>query len=418
MCAAKLFGLTKKGGFKVWNIEVVSDQIDGGEYQNSATIVIDHGQEGGVMTPVFETIYTGKQGRTPYEQAVSVAQGKLKKQIDKGYRYTKAELEELPLLAMLAGDYKKVGHLIDWNYGVDIFDKYDGVRMLAKCQVKGTVTLESRTGQKYSLPHIEEELAIIMETGEVLDAEIYLHGYILQDITSAVKRTDTQAAIDKAQRQIEKKGPDYRKPSDDSGIINPTALEELLHATLIHDLRPQLQFIAFDLPSDKIWADRLEELREYSGERFLGEFVHRAGCTRVHSEETMLHLHKNAVERAYEGVMLRNRDGLYESGKRSSDLQKFKTMISSEFLILDMIADKNGNGIYVCKNDLNDRKFQVVYGSLSERLEALNNKFSVIGSYLTVDFQSRYKDTLIAQFPVGKGVRKGVVVDGVFIPSE
>jgi len=84
-----------------------------------------------------------------------------------------------------------------------------------------------------------------------------------------------------------------------------------------------------------------------------------------------------------------------------------------------MKADKNGNGIYVCKNDVNDLTFTVVWGSFKERLEALQNADKIIGKkYLTVKYQTRYDRTFLPQFPAGKGLREGVVVDGEFVPSE
>ena len=116
--------------------------------------------------------------------------------------------------------------------------------------------------------------------------------------------------------------------------------------------------------------------------------------------------------------MLRNFSGLYESGKRSASLQKYKSYLDSEFIILDVVPDKQGNGIFVCKNDLNDKEFQVVMGSMGERLSYLENKDSLKGKYLTVKYQSRYKDTLLPQFPVGLQIRDGNVINGEFVPSE
>ena len=397
------YGKDKGGKFKVWTIEVVSFERDFG------LMKIAHGQEGGKMTLKSETFVTGKQGRNPFEQAVSEAEGRIKKQVDKGYRENKADLEELPLLAMLSGDYNKIPKRIKWEDGVHVPDKFDGVRCLVKCAMGGGITLESRTGQPYDVPHIVAELEKIMQPGDVLDAEIYLHGYVLQDITSAVKRTDTQKKVDQAQRK-------YEKAVGDEAIQE--AYIELMEAQLIHEIRPKLQLHVFDLPSDKPWYQRLDDLFFYARARFNYEFVIMADNPIAFSEEEMKILHKDAVRRGFEGVMLRNKMGMYESGKRSADLQKYKEFVDAEFLILDILPAKDEGSVYSLKNDLNEETFTCTMGDMPARAKALAEKHLHIGKFLNVKFQSRYKGTLLPQFPTGEYVREGQMVNGEFVPSE
>lgn len=418
------YGKDKKGGYKVWKIEVRDNDIGVvGDWQIEAYICVTHGQEGGEMQQKIDTIHKGKQGRGPYDQALLEANAKIKKKMQKdGYRETKAELEDLPLRAMLAENAHHKGHLIRYEEGVDLSDKLDGLRLLAK-RTEDDVELESRGGEHYDVPHIKAELMKVMKPGDVLDGEIYLHGQLLQDITSAAKRTDTQGKIDEVRKMIEKKGEYYRRPPK-KGIQSPTLQEELEQNILIHEIRPQLQYVMFDKPSDKIWRERLADLQEYAKLFNGSEFIKLLTYTRVYSEDEMKALHADAVIRGFEGEMVRNPDGLYESGKRSNDLQKYKHMVDdeiedTEFLIVGMKADKQGNGIYVCKNNVNDLTFTVVMGSMADRLEALENADKIVGAaYLTVAFQTRYKNTLLPQFPTGKGIRYGKVVDGVFVPSH
>lgn len=400
---SNLFGLDKKGGYKVWRISAAEYEED-----NTASILIRHGKEGGVLTEKLEVIVAGKQGRTPYEQAVSEAEGRIKKQIDKGYRKTKEELSEVPLLAMLASDYNKVGHRIRYDCGVYVSDKLDGVRCMAKCTDDG-IALESRTGQKYSLPHIEKELLAIMEVGDVLDGEIYKHGEVLQDITSAVKRTDTQKEVDKA----------LRAAARATGQEVEYANEDLINAGSIHTLRPNLEFIVFDLPaSSKLFDERVHDLENYATRFKSDGKVKELDYRRVDDESHMKELHLDAVKRGYEGVMLRNSFGVYESGKRSGDLQKYKTFVDSEFLIMDVLPAKDNGSTFLVRNDLNDLTFNVTLGDMVQRKHQLDNKYNYIGKYLTVQYQSRYKGTLLPQFPSGKVIRDGSVVNGEFTPYE
>lgn len=399
-----LFGLDKKGGFKVWSIAVENVNCDNAE----ALVTIAHGKEGGVQTEKVESFIAGKQGRTPYEQAISEAEGRVKKQIDKGYRKTKEELSEVPLLAMLAYDYNKVGHRIRYDCGVYVSDKLDGVRCMAKCTGEG-ITLESRTGQRYSLPHIEEELLAIMVGGDVLDGEIYSHGEVLQDITSAVKRTDTQKEVDNALRVA------LRSTGQESDYAN----NDLLKAESIHSLRPNLEFIVFDLPaSPKLFDERMHDLENYATRFKSGGKVKEIDYRKVDDELHMKELHRDAVSRGYEGVMLRNSFGKYESGKRSGDLQKYKTFVDSEFLILDVVPAKDNGSTFLVRNDLNGLTFNVTLGDMKQRKHQLDNKYNYIGKYLTVQYQSRYKETLLPQFPSGKVIRDGSVINGEFTPYE
>ena len=416
MYSKSMFGLNKNGSFKVWNIDVF--HVHGGDLdQDGAAFVIKHGAEGGKLTSKTEYVNEGKQGRTPYEQAVLQAEARFKKQYDKNYRETKEELTEIPLLAMLAKDHTKVGKDEDIEDGVFTSDKLDGIRLLAFCKLAGgvkTVYLKSRTGQDLSIPHIEAQLVDVMIPGEVFDGEAYVHGPVLQDINSAVQRTDTQAKIDEASNKVLrllKKG--------ETGEKLDKAYAEHDNAILIHELRPRLQFHVFDVIDaselDIHFEQRLDTLR-WVGQRFEGKTALVEVQYRVANsiEELTEQLH-DCISRGYEGIMYRTKDGVYESGKRSSGLFKFKLFFDEEFMINGTHKDKQGYVVFELLNNLNDEEFDCVMGDYNWRLAVADNDFS--GQYMTVKFQARNKGTLIPQFGTGKDIRKGVVVNGVFIPN-
>ena len=315
---------------------------------------------------------------------------------------------------MLAADYRKQGHRIEYPCYGSV--KYDGVRALAKKR-NGVVTLESRTSQPYDIPHLTKILDIHMQDGDIWDGEVYVHNYELQDIVSAVKRTDTQKEIDSAKKKhtkscsaagLQQNGPKYEGECEQAYI----------DAVRIHELRQKLQFHIFDVVSDKPFSERVEDLDELCGIPVVSPCIQITEYGYIGSEEAMKEHHKWAVSNGYEGSMLRNFSGLYESGKRSASLQKYKSYLDSEFIILDVVPDKQGNGVFICQNDLNNLTFQVVMGSMAERLSALDSKEEFKGKHLTVQYQARYKDTLLPQFGTGKGVREGEVINGEFVPSE
>jgi DNA ligase-1 len=392
-----LYGLDKKGDMKVWTIQVEQVECDNDE----AIITITHGKLGGKMTVKPESITEGKQGRNCFEQAVLEAKARIKKQEDKNYRENTADLANLDILAMLAADYRKRGKSIVYPcYGSD---KYDGVRALAKKR-NGVVTIESRTSQLYDIPHIHEALTIHMQDGDIWDGEIYLHGEVLQDITSAVGRTDTQKEVDKAKAKhaksytaamLQQKGPTYEAECEQAYI----------DAVHIHEIRPKLQFHIFDVISDKTFIERMEDLDELTGIPVVSPCIQITQYVWVADAVDMKVKHDDAVDRGYEGLMLRNFKGLYESGKRSTDLQKYKEFVDAEFEILDVIPDKEDGSRFVVRNNLNDRTFTVTLGSMAQRAEYLANKHLYIGKMITVRYQSRYKKTKLPQFPTGVVIR-------------
>lgn len=413
MFKVDMYGLDKGSSFKVWSIGVM-DTAEGGQ------ITITHGKEGGKLSTKMELVTAGKQGRNPAEQALFQAQARIKKQKDKGYREDKNELFNLPVIAMLAKDASGGDANIDYSKGVYLSDKLDGVRCLAHCyyddqRQHSMIRLESRTGQVYSVPHIEDELIKFMNPGEILDGELYLHGENLQDITSAVKRTDTQEAIDKA----------FRKMSKDNSVENANEYD---HAIKIAVIRDELEFRVFDIAS-KVYhevgfAGRLLIMQNYATDRFKdGGKVFLVDYEFAKDEAAMLRLHDDAVSRGFEGIMIRTIDGLYESGKRSTGLWKYKVFKDGEFLIISVTPDKDGHGVFNLLNDIpaddgEFKDFSCVMGSMDDRDEFLRNAHMYVGRYLKVKYQARYAETYKPQFPTGVMVRAGSVVDGVFVPSE
>lgn len=384
-----LYGLDKKGEMKVWTIQVEQVFCD----HDEAILTITHGKLGGKMTVKPESITEGKQGRNAFQQAVLEANARIKKQEDKNYRENQLDLQNLDILAMLAADYRKRGKSIVYPcYGSD---KYDGVRALAKKRA-GVVTIESRTSQIYDVPHIHSALSIHMQDGDIWDGEIYLHGECLQDITSAVGRTDTQAKIDAAQRK-------YEKAVGDEKI--ELAYAELLEAKLIHEIRPRLEFHIFDVVSDKTFDERVKDLDTLTGIPVVSPCIQITQYVWVADAADMKVKHDDSVDRGFEGFMLRNFKGKYESGKRSTDLQKYKEFVDAEFEILDVLPDKEDGSRFLVRNNLNDRTFSVTLGSMAQRAEYLENKHLYIGKMITVRYQSRYKKTRLPQFPTGVVIR-------------
>lgn len=360
-----LYGANKDGSIQVWTIET---------YDNCYKV--SFGKEGGKIQ-TKETWVGGKNiGRanetTPEQQAVLEAEAKVRKQIDSGYRRTKEELSEKPLLPMLAMDYHNRGHDIKAPFLVQ--PKLDGVRVMAfrKGEV---VTLLSRGGKEYDVKHIKEGLQALPE-GVVIDGELYIPGIELKEIQSAVKKANANTPL------------------------VCFFMFDLVDSTGLIPLERRLDYI-YDLDStiDLPCITSVETIE-------------------VESKGKLDELHDHYKALGYEGIMIRNIGSKYAVAERSKDLQKYKKFFDSEFEIVGVVEDKNGNAVFTCKNDTNDLTFGCAFGSFDERKEQLRNQSNYVGKFLTVKYQTRYGETNLPQFPVGLGIREGSLVEGKFVPSE
>lgn len=345
-----LYATDKKGGIKVWSVDT-----------EGAEIVVTHGRLGGKLQ-TKRTLAEGKNlGKvnetTPEQQAVLESISKYTKQMDKCYRPTVEEAEQVGnLLPMLAQNFLHHGHRI--SYPCYVSPKLDGVRCLA--DVDGTeVTLNSRGGKTYPCPeHIRAELVeISSNTGiKVFDGELYIHGMSLQNIVSSAK-----------------------KPNKDT--IN-------------------LKFCVFDIPSKLRWEGRFSQLK--SLKQHCKGSVEVVGAILVNSKESAEILLNRYIKDGYEGIMLRNCDGLYEYNHRSADLQKWKLMQDGEAKVLGVTLDKNGEGVLSCISTLGAEFSCKMKGTHEERL--YEEQLKLVGKWITYNFQ-QLSDLGVPIFPVGLFVR-------------
>jgi DNA ligase-1 len=348
-----------KGNACIWSISV-----------NDDSYTISHGKVGGKIqdkTTICAPKNIGRSNEsTGREQALKEAEAKwIERKDRKGYGLTVEEATDCnkPMLAM---DYHKAGHRITYPCGVQ--PKLDGVRAFVERVSANVVSITSRTGKEFpaDLSHIEQWAISYLEPGMVLDGELYIHGKELEDIVSAVKKT---------------------KPS--------TA---------------DVQFWVFDFMRGADFVEnttsaRLSFLWNHL-ETPVGGPIHLVETCEAHTEEHMKEIHKKYVDQGYEGIMLRNFTGAYKAGKRSPDLQKYKTFLDEEFMILSVLEDKDGNPVFqlACGDDA---RFQCVLKGDKDvnRAKYITGDTNVIGKYMTVKYQKKYRDSGLPQFPTGVAIR-------------
>jgi len=329
-------------------------------YNEGADIV----QESGVLGTPSPIIHrktakpknVGKTNETTSEeQAVSEINSLVKKKIDSGYFKSLEEAEqEDVILPMLAKDYEKEKHKIDWSVAY-AQRKLDGMRCLAFVSW-GKVKLMSRKGVEIkTMPHIEEALSRMFPESEcILDGELYLHGESFQTNMSLIKKN--------------------REGSD------------------------RIQFYVYDIVTDMSQQKRLEILKQFEG---IEESIVVVETIRIYSEENLINIHKNFIQEGYEGTMIRWGNENYKLNGRSSNLLKYKDFIDDTSIIIDIIPAEQrpewGTPVF--------EGFKAgVRMTHEQRVELLTNKHEYIGKTAEIRF-FEYTDEGKPRFPICVGIR-------------
>lgn len=375
MQLSTLYGKSTLGKIKMWSAEVIATE-DG-----SAILHIEHGYEDGKKQIDERIISSGKNlGKanetTPYEQALSEAKSAFNKKKDEGYAESVDDIKDdssgffLPMLAQKWQD-----HSSKIKFPAYIQPKYDGFRCLAKKE-DGVVFLWTRKGKMLDVPtEIKEELNSILKDGESTDGELYRHGWGFQRIASAIKK-----------RGVDTPGLHYYVY--DNPVLNQSFDSRFVDKWKDHQ---DSDLISVDNPASISNSERIKIVP----------------TVKIFDKESLFLMESNCIQSGFEGLMVRNSNGLYQFKNRSFDLQKVKQFEDAEFQI---IGGKEGQGresgmvIFKCKTD-NNIEFDVrPKGTQEERSLMWNNLSSYIGKLLTVKYQGLTDDGR-PRFPVGLHVR-------------
>lgn len=303
---------------------------------------------------------------TPQQQAVLELESRVNKQLDKGYVRTLAEATapatntlglKKPMLAHPIHKVKEES--IDWG---DAWaqPKLDGHRTM----VKGI--LYSRQGKEILLPHIRDWLGDHQLLDVGLDGELYVHGTMLQDIGSLIK-----------------------KPREES---------------------LQLQYHVYDVVSPVPYADRHAYLADVLSSALAAPDspIRLVPAIKVTDRAALDALHRKWLAGGYEGSILRHGKAGYEDDKRSGSLLKVKDFDDTEFKVINYklgtpYTQFGDNGevvaIYqvpVWEFDNGDgQTFEATaQGDMRQKHEQAMNAASFVGRLATVQHFGRSKDGL------------------------
>lgn len=312
---ALLYAQTANGKIMTWQAHVYENE------NGTASILIQSGYEGGTLKETTRSYNCGKNAgkknaTTALQQAVNETKSRFKKQLDKGYRESKAELSALPIRPMLAQSYIEHQNKIKDSTIYICQPKLNGVR--CTCQRHGDkLTFLSRTGKAYDVlqrhKKLCKELLEVMPDGCVWDGEIYCHGMPLQDIVSAVKA--------------------YSPATN------------------------KLQYWVYDTISEELQFERIARYRALLADKDLKKVVacpidYIKGIVNIKKKQ------KEYLAEGYEGLMLRNYSAKYRQGIRSYDLLKYKQYKDINAKISGFVSDVNGAIIFMFR--LNNEPFYAV----------------------------------------------------------
>ena len=376
-----LFGESSHGKRKMWSV-AVEDRSGVG------VLIVSHGYEGGKMVVNEREVTVGKNlGKknetSPVQQATAEAAALWKKKQDARYVPAAAagvvaaggagvvssddadsdpsNTGDIPL-PMLAHDFNKRGKTI--TYPCFAQRKLDGVRCVAIAG-KG---LFSRNGKVF--PHLEHIKTAIntLPVGTILDGELYSDSLTFQEIVGLVKK-------------------ETHKAGDAAKIAQ-------IHLCVYDTVRGE------GYAARKMWLETLFCSLKTTALRLLPTAI----CASV---DDIKSLHADYVAEGYEGLILRNSNGLYKIGHRSTDLQKYKEFFDAEYPV---IGFKEGDGldkgcvIWICKTPIGQEFAVRPRGTREDRSTSFTNGSKMLGKPLTVRYQELTTDG-IPRFPVGIAFR-------------
>lgn len=356
MISDRIYSKDSKGVLRFWQFEV-----EGHLWRGIS------GQVGGAVVESGWTICVPKSKSTAEEQAVFEAYAEEKKKLDRKYRRTVEDLEKgdifiQPMLAHGVDDY-------DMPLPYYAQPKLDGFRCV---MVEGEAT--TRQGKKYvTVNHVINALEPVFAAYPelTLDGELYNHDF-KDDF-------NTLSSLIRKDFKLDKKA------------LKAGITEEQQRAALADKQASAIQYHVYDIIDPTMACeDRIAMLERIFHEEFDIPFIHVVETVEVTTADGADRLYEEWLGLGYEGLMKRAKRALYQIGKRSKDLLKWKDFETKEFKLL-RIEEGNGNWSGLAKRvvvELEDgtENEAGIRGNMEKAKELLDNRDEYEGGEVTIRF--------------------------------
>lgn len=376
-----LYGVEKNNKIKEWSARVLLHK-DG----KKSLSEIKFGQLNGKMQFSYREYISGKNiGKknetTHLEQCINETKKKwTDKQEKEGYSTSiNSHVEEkeekyFPMLAQTYEPNTQKNKKNDIIFPCFVQPKLDGLRCIVYFSKSlNKIVFQSRTGTHFDtmehiMPDIKNIYNIINSNDIILDGELYTTDMPFEELAGLIKK---------------------KKISDKD--------KEKLKYVKYH---------IYDIINEEIFEKRVNYIN-FIFSKFNFDYIEKVNTIIANTTDEFKYNFSNFVESGYEGIILRNVNGIYRTNYRSHDLQKYKEFKEDEY---EIVGFKEGDGrdkgtvIWICKTDKNTFSVRPK-GSLEYRKELYENAEKYINKKLTVIYQE-LSEMGIPRFPVGKSIRE------------
>ena len=311
-----------------------------------------------------------KNASTPISQAISQAYRLYQNKLKKSNKLI--DIKDVPrpppmLLKKIEESKSSTLSEEDYNNGVIIQPKLDGIRAICHVLSNQQVEFYSRTGLEYSgLDHISVEIIDMINnqnkyknTEIFLDGEIYIKNVALQNLSGAVRGEDNKLK-EKLQFHI-----------FDCFIISKNE----------NDLKLKQN-------------ERLTFLKSIYREKY--KFVKLVEPTIVHDEDKLFKIYKNYLKEGYEGAIVRRVNSLYKFSlgkQRTNDVLKLKPFSTDEYKIVDYKEGEKGKDkgavIFILKTE-DGEEFSAVPKETQTWRKELYNRFKTEKKLFEREYKNKY----------------------------
>jgi ATP-dependent DNA ligase len=260
--------------------------------------------------------------------------------------------------------------------------KLDGLRCVTYLSKTGTIIHQSRTGATFEgLGHITRSVIEYLSTHPyiILDGELYTDEMPFEELVGLVKK----------------------KKMNDEDIIRIQKVKYHIY-DIIDRSRVDLTY------SERLrgCVDAVNGCNNY--DHGGNSSVVIVQTVEVSDIPDFRNWFAKFVEQGYEGIMLRNKSGIYRMNYRSNDLQKYKEFMEDEYIITgftDGEGRDSGAVVWICETP-DGKEFGVrPRGTMEQRKEWFKTGDMYIGKKITVIYQELTEDGK-PRFPIGKSIRE------------
>lgn len=403
-----LYGVEKNGKIKTWEANIYLKGTD--MKSGHAFATIEHGQQDGKKQMATRDYTEGKNiGKknetTPLEQCIAETRKKwLDKKEKESYQETvQQEADEtdetdetvlpiapiggkkyFPMLAQKFEPDSKTAKKQTIVFPCFVQPKLDGLRcIIYRDSMTGEIRRQSRTGTYFdTMSHIAQSLTPFFQKhpDAVLDGELYTSDIPFEELAGLIKK----------------------KKLTDQDSIRLSAIKYHIYDIVDEKSAYQKRYTDIKKMFAQVAASTASSPHELPPHICLVETIEAKTVAEFKAEFSRF------IEDGYEGIMLRNKGGMYRCNYRSHDLQKYKEFEEDEFRIIGFTQgdgrDK-GTVIWVCETK-EGKEFTVrPRGTMESRRKLFESGKKYVGKMLTVIYQELTEEGK-PRFPVGKDIRE------------